>query len=71
MNDEALRALADRLEIHDVLMRYCRGIDRGDPELLRTVFHDHALPWPGGYAVFIGSCTSTAAASRAVRGLRR
>jgi hypothetical protein len=34
---------ADRLEIHDVLMRYCRGVDRADPELLRSVYHEGAL----------------------------
>ena len=40
--DIDLRAIADRQEIHDVLMRYCRGVDRADPELLRSVYHEGA-----------------------------
>jgi hypothetical protein len=49
LTDDALRDLADRLdvlesrhEIHDALMRCCRGVDRGDPELIRSAFHDGA-----------------------------
>ena len=33
--------LADREATRDCLFRYCRGIDRADPDLLRTVY------WPG------------------------
>jgi hypothetical protein len=35
--------LADRLEIHDVLMKYSRGVDRGYPELLGSVYHEGAV----------------------------
>lgn len=38
----ALAKLVDKQEIHDVLMRYCRGIDRCDEELLRSVYHPDA-----------------------------
>ena len=38
-----LQALVDREEITDVLMRYCRGIDRLDKALVRSVFHDDAV----------------------------
>lgn len=46
--ERALRVLLDKQEIHEVLMRYCRGIDRCDPELLHSVYHpdatdDHGL----------------------------
>lgn len=46
--ERALRALLDKQEIHEVLMRYCRGIDRCDSELLHSVYHpdatdDHGL----------------------------
>jgi hypothetical protein len=27
-----------RLEIYDCLIRYCRGVDRGDPELVRSAY---------------------------------
>ncbi|GGC18160.1 hypothetical protein GCM10011371_02100 [Novosphingobium marinum] len=38
----ALRALVDREEIYEVLTRYCRGVDRCDAELLKSVYHDDA-----------------------------
>lgn len=33
---------ADHLEIQQVLYRYCRGVDRGDVELLKSVYHEDA-----------------------------
>jgi len=41
-NQAALQALLDKQEIHEVLMRYCRGIDRCDAELLRDIYHPDA-----------------------------
>lgn len=35
-----LRLLLDRQQIHDVMMRYCRAVDRIDGELLRSCY------WP-------------------------
>ncbi len=40
--EHMLRVLLDRQEIHDVLVRYCRGIDRRDAELVISAFHDDA-----------------------------
>jgi len=40
--DSALAILLDKQEIHEVIMRYCRGIDRCDEELLRSVYHSNA-----------------------------
>jgi hypothetical protein len=40
--ERALRTLLDKQEIHEVLMRYCRGIDRCDAELLHSVYHSDA-----------------------------
>ena len=37
-----LEELSDRAEIHDVLMRYSRGLDRLDMDLVREAFHDDA-----------------------------
>lgn len=34
-----LRMVADKQEIHDVIMRFSRGIDRCDEALLRSCFH--------------------------------
>lgn len=62
MDADALRGLLDRQEIHDVLMRYARGIDRRDFELVRSCYHpgatddhgsfkgtvDEFIPWVAG-----------------------
>lgn len=44
MHDEArmagLRVAADKQEIHDVIMRFCRGVDRLDVDLLRSCYHE-------------------------------
>lgn len=39
IGEERLRALADKDEIRDVIMRYCRGVDRLDEELVRSCYH--------------------------------
>ena len=41
--ESALRTLLDKQAIHEVMMRYCRAIDRADIALLRTVY------WPDGH----------------------
>jgi hypothetical protein len=38
-----LREMLDKQEIHDLLMRYCRGVDRGDADLIRSVYHPGAI----------------------------
>jgi hypothetical protein len=52
-----LQLLIDRQEILDAINRYCRGLDRHDDELLRSVFHPDALdnhgPWVGGREEFV------------------
>jgi hypothetical protein len=40
---------ADKSELLDVLLRYCRAIDRRDYDLLRTVYHPGAIDLHGGY----------------------
>jgi SnoaL-like protein len=41
--DERLQCLFDKQDIHDALMRYCRGVDRCDEELMRSAFHEDAI----------------------------
>jgi ketosteroid isomerase-like protein len=38
-SDSTLQVFLDKQEIHEVIMRYCRAIDRCDEEMLRTVYH--------------------------------
>jgi SnoaL-like domain len=42
LNEAEFRTLLDRAHIHDALMRYSRGVDRGDGELVMSVFHPDA-----------------------------
>jgi hypothetical protein len=46
---EELRELRDRQEIHDCVLRYARGLDRHDEEVLASVFHDDALDHHGDF----------------------
>ena len=32
--------LLAKAEMYDVLMRYCQGVDRSDPELVKSVYHE-------------------------------
>jgi hypothetical protein len=38
-----LEEVADRQEIHQALMRYCRGVDRGDEALILSAFHSDGI----------------------------
>ncbi|CAN5259655.1 hypothetical protein BH09ACT10_BH09ACT10_26300 [soil metagenome] len=42
-------ALAARQEIYDVMLRYCRGIDRLDEALVRSCYHEGAIDNHGLY----------------------
>ena len=44
-----LRELKDRQEIYDCIMRYCRGIDRLDREMLLSAYHSDAIDDHGVY----------------------
>ena len=54
VDQSKLQAVIDKQEIRDVLMRYCRGVDRCDMELLRSVYHPDAIDEHG---LFNGSAT--------------
>jgi hypothetical protein len=41
MNDH-VQALLDKQSIYEVLVTYCRGVDRCDEDLIRSAFHDDA-----------------------------
>jgi hypothetical protein len=55
--DEALRVLLDKQEIREVVLRYCRGIDRLDLDLVRSAYHadgiDHHTGFDGTVDEFV------------------
>ncbi len=50
--NEKIDYLTSRLQIMDCITRYCRGMDRLDPELALSAFHSDAVV---DYGVFVGS----------------
>jgi ketosteroid isomerase-like protein len=44
-----LRRVVDQLAIRDLLLRYARGIDRRDLDLVRSCYHDDAIDDHGSY----------------------
>lgn len=60
--DQGLKRLLDKQEINEILVRYCRGADRCDEALIRSIYHEDAYDdhgyWKGtGYefATFLPS----------------
>jgi SnoaL-like domain len=47
----AVQTLQDRQEIHDCIIRYSRGVDRLDRELLLSVYHPDAID---DHGMFVG-----------------
>jgi SnoaL-like domain len=47
--DPELQVLLDKQAIHEVVLRYCRGIDRLDAELIRSCYHADATDEHGTY----------------------
>ena len=43
MDEAKLQEVVDRQEIHQALMRYCRGVDRADEDLINSAFHAGAV----------------------------
>ncbi len=48
--EPALAALLDKREIEDLILRYCRGIDRLDLELVRSCYHVDATDSHGSFS---------------------
>lgn len=56
-----LRAMADKLEIHEQLARYARGVDTHDWELWKSVFTDNAVVDYSQSGILCGSRDEVAA----------
>ena len=46
-----LRMLADKDEIRDLLLRYCRGVDRGDEAMIAACYHAGGIDDHGDFVV--------------------
>lgn len=44
-----IQRMRDECEIKEKLLKYCRGVDRRDYELVRSVYHSDAIDMHGGY----------------------
>lgn len=44
-----VRYLRDRLDIQDVIFRYCRGVDRFDIDLIKSAYHADAMDDRGAF----------------------
>ena len=42
LDQDALQRVLDEIEVRNLYFRYARGVDRLDPELLRSCFHEDA-----------------------------
>ena len=51
--ENALQDLLDKQEIREVVLRYCRGVDRGDADLIGSAYHSDAVDEHGS-ASFTG-----------------
>jgi hypothetical protein len=49
MSSQTLHELIDRQEILDCLLRYCRGVDRFDRELVLSAYHPDAIDDHGAF----------------------
>jgi hypothetical protein len=47
MSDDAVQRLVDQEAIRQVVLRYCRGVDRADEELLASAYHPDAVDQHG------------------------
>jgi hypothetical protein len=49
MHMTSIEELADRQEIYDVVLTYCRGIDRLDMDLVRSCYHPEGVDHHTGF----------------------
>ena len=58
--DPRLSRLLDRNEIEEVVLRYCRGIDRRDFDLVRSCYHPDATDRHGSFDELLSRAGATA-----------
>jgi hypothetical protein len=55
IDQQAIRTLLVKERLHELEMAYCRGVDRRDPDLLRSIFFEDAVEEHGD--MYRGSAT--------------
>jgi hypothetical protein len=55
IDQQAIRTLLVKERLHELEMAYCRGVDRRDPDLLRSIFFEDAIEEHGD--MYRGSAT--------------
>lgn len=55
-NASHMQAIIDKQDIHDCLLRFCRGMDRFDRELYLSAFHPDAVIAAGPYVGDVPGC---------------
>lgn len=56
MSAERIQSVIDRQDIHDCLLRFCRGMDRFDRDLYLSAFHEDAEIAAGPYVGDVPGC---------------
>ncbi|WP_436770964.1 nuclear transport factor 2 family protein [Yinghuangia sp. YIM S09857] len=49
-HEDAVRRMLDKQEIHEVVLRYCRGVDRMDLDAVRDCYHPDATDEHGSFS---------------------
>src|SRR5262245_60832968 len=52
--DPEVQALLDKQAIREAIMRFCRGVDRGDAALITSAFHPDAKDEHSGHGTYSG-----------------
>src|SRR5690349_18058910 len=50
MTDPNIALMLDEFALHRLVHRYCRAVDRGDTDLLRSLYHSGASDEHGGFS---------------------
>src|SRR5690349_4170052 len=50
MTDPNIALMLDEFALHRLVHRYCRAVDRGDSDLLRSLYHSGASDEHGGFS---------------------
>ena len=70
MDEGRLQELLDKQEIVEVLLRWCRGLDRGDEQLMASAYHPDAFD-EHGTTNYTGSAAAAGYVGKHLRAFKR